>query len=136
MNCHHGPLLTDGEFHNIGLHFFGRLKEDRGRYAVTGLPDDIGKFRTPGLRDVAFTGPWTHNGLMLTLEGLLNIYNAGGAEISEDNPLREDPLYPAASPLLKPLGLSEQDIKALVAFLESISRQPHRMSPPPLPGLQ
>ncbi len=136
MNCHHGPLLTDGEFHNIGLHFFGRLKEDSGRYDATGRAEDIGKFRTPGLRDVTFTGPWAHNGLLLTLEGLLNIYNAGGAEVSARNPLREDPRYPENSPLLKPLGLSEQDIASLVAFLESISRQPRRMSPPPLPGLQ
>lgn len=136
MNCHHGPLLTDGGFHNIGLHFFGRLKEDLGRYDVTGKIEDIGKFRTPGLRDVTFTGPWLHNGLMLTLEGLLNIYNAGGAEISTHNPLRDDPRYPENSPLLKPLGLSKQDIRALEAFLESISRQPSLVAPPPLPGLQ
>ncbi|KAF0810779.1 cytochrome-c peroxidase [Alcanivorax sp. S71-1-4] len=136
MNCHHGPLLTDGGFHNIGMHFFGRMREDRGRYSVTGKAEDVGAFRTPGLRDVAFTGPWAHNGLMLTLEGLLNIYNAGGAEVSAGNPLRDDPLYPQTSPLLKPLGLSDQDIQALVAFMEGISRQPQRMSPPPLPGLE
>ena len=42
-NCHMGPRLTDDEFHNIGLTYYGRQYEDLGRYTVTGDPADVGR---------------------------------------------------------------------------------------------
>ncbi|MGE4439001.1 cytochrome-c peroxidase, partial [Achromobacter sp.] len=77
MNCHNGPLLSDHQFHNIGLSFYGRRNQDLGRYEVTRDPADLGKFRTPSLRNVAQAGPWMHNGLFPDLRGLLRMYNAG-----------------------------------------------------------
>ena len=53
MNCHGGPLLSDHAFHNIGLSFYGRRNQDLGRYEATRDPADLGKFRTPSLRNVA-----------------------------------------------------------------------------------
>ncbi|MCH1999088.1 cytochrome-c peroxidase, partial [Achromobacter xylosoxidans] len=40
MNCHNGPLLTDHQFHNIGLSFYGRRNQDLGRYEATRDPAD------------------------------------------------------------------------------------------------
>jgi len=40
-NCHNGPLLTDGRFHNLGLHFYGRELQGLGRYEVTRAPEDV-----------------------------------------------------------------------------------------------
>ncbi|WYX16669.1 cytochrome c peroxidase [Achromobacter xylosoxidans] len=77
MNCHNGPLLTDHQFHNIGLSFYGRRNQDLGRYEATRDPADLGRFRTPSLRNVAQAGPWMHNGLFPDLRGLLRMYNAG-----------------------------------------------------------
>ena len=77
MNCHHGPLFSDGKFHHTGLSYYGRRFEDLGRYEVTGKPADRGKFRTPSLRDLQFTGPWMHNGLFVDFRGILNMYNNG-----------------------------------------------------------
>lgn len=131
MNCHHGALFTDQKFHNIGLSYYGRKFEDLGRYQVTGEKEDVGKFRTPSLRDVMLTRPWMHNGLFDDMEGIINLYNAGGARPKPREDQKNDTLFPTTSPLLKPLGLSLEEKKALVAFMEAISsKTPHRMPRP------
>lgn len=130
MNCHSGPLLSDGKFHNIGLHFFGRRREDLGRYEITGDPEDVGAFRTPSLRDVTETGPWMHNGLFMSLDSVLNIYSAGGARPEPREEFVDDPLFPETSELLEPLDLTERDKDDIKAFLGAISTHPIRVSPP------
>jgi len=118
MTCHHGPALSDNKFHNLGLTWFGRKYEDLGRYKVTGDVRDVGKFKTPTLRNVAQSGPWMHNGLFPALRGILNMYNAG---MPRPKPVNEaqaaDPRFPVNSGLLKPLDLNEEEIRALEAFL-------------------
>ena len=47
--CHNGPLLSDGQFHYLGISFYGRPREDLGRYEVTGDPTAVGRFRTASL---------------------------------------------------------------------------------------
>lgn len=119
MNCHNGPLLTDHQFHNIGLSFYGRRNQDLGRYEATRDPADLGKFRTPSLRNVAQAGPWMHNGLFPDLRGLLRMYNAGmGREAPPADP--PDPYAPRKSAHIKPLDLSPAEIDALLAFLKTL----------------
>lgn len=134
MNCHHGPLLTDDKFHNLGMTHYGRRFEDLGRYRVTKAPADVGAFRTPSLRDVGNSAPYMHNG-MLTLDESLVLYNAGMRTERPRRDQRDDPLFPKKSPLLKPLGLNEQDFVDLKAFLGSMSEPRIRVDPPELPGL-
>ncbi|WP_203291902.1 cytochrome c peroxidase [Maricaulis parjimensis] len=119
-NCHMGPRLTDDEFHNIGLTYYGRRFEDLGRYAVTGDPDHIGDFRTPSLRHVGETAPYMHNGLFPHLRGIVNIYAAGGARPQPRGEHVGDPLFPKTDPRLHPLDLSPEERDALAAFLESL----------------
>jgi len=78
-DCHSGTLLTDMDFHSIGMPQIGPGKgdgfdghEDFGRERVTKDPDDRYRFRTPPLRNVALTGPWGHDGAYATLEGILD----------------------------------------------------------------
>ena len=120
MSCHSGALLTDQQFHNLGLSYYGRKKyEDLGRYLVTGRDEDVGKFRTPGLRGVAQSGPWMHNGLFPQMAGLLNMYNAGMSRPVPHNAQQAaDPKFPVTSPLLQPLQLTSAEIIALKSFLE------------------
>lgn len=119
MNCHNGPLLTDHQFHNIGLSFYGRRNQDLGRYEATRDPADLGRFRTPSLRNVAQAGPWMHNGLFPDLRGLLRMYNAGmGREAPPADP--PDPHAPRKSAHIKPLDLSPAEIDALLAFLKTL----------------
>lgn len=77
MNCHHGQDLTDDSFHNVGLTYYNRKFQDLGRHEITKNPDDVGKFKTPSLRDLMLTRPWMHNGFFDSLEGIVNRYNSG-----------------------------------------------------------
>ena len=116
MNCHNGPLLTDHQFHNIGLSFYGRRNQDLGRFEVTRDLADLGTFRTPSLRNVSQAGPWMHNGLFTDLKGLLRMYNAGmGRDPAPAEP--PDVYAPRKSEHIRPLALSADDIDALLAFL-------------------
>ncbi|MBB1271071.1 cytochrome-c peroxidase [Shewanella sp. SR44-3] len=121
LNCHNGPQFTDGKFHNLGLTYYGREFEDLGRYLVTKKPEDVGKAKTPGLRGVMNTGPWMHNGFFSDMDGILNIYNAGGARQTYDE---NDPLAPTVSVHIKPLNLTFEQRKAIRAFLASITSFP------------
>jgi cytochrome c peroxidase len=128
MNCHSGPLFSDDKRHNIGLTYYGRKYEDLGRFQVTGKEEDKGKFRTPSLRDLVFTGPYMHNGLFSRLRGVLNMYNHG---LTYGQKLK--PGEPELSPLIKPLNMTRDEIVALEDFLRSLSNTPIRMEPPMLP---
>jgi len=131
LNCHHGPLFSDGQFHDVGLSYYGRPTEDLGRYRVTGKPGDVGRFRTPSLRDVTKTEPLMHNGLF-KLSGVLNMYNAGMPTLKRQAYQENDPLFPTKSPHLKPLGLTREERADLAAFLGTLEEPYRRIRPPPL----
>ncbi|NBP89571.1 MAG: cytochrome-c peroxidase [Planctomycetia bacterium] len=132
MNCHHGPLFSDGRFHNVGLSYYGRKAEDLGRYRVTGKAEDVGRFRTPSLRDVTNTEPLMHNGLF-RLSGVLNMYNAGMPTPKRRAYQENDPLFPRKSPHLQPLNLTQQELADLAAFLATLA-EPYRRIRPPSPA--
>ena len=115
ISCHNGPLLSNNDYHNTGL------SGDDGRYAVTDDEADKGKFRTPGLRGASHTAPFMHDGSLATLEDVVNYYNAGGGGDANKDPLK------------KPLGLTPEEVKQLVAFLESMSGEVPEVSIPSLP---
>jgi cytochrome c peroxidase len=125
MNCHHGPLFSDGKFHHTGLSYFGRRFEDRGRYEATENEADMSRFRTPGLRDLEFTGPWMHNGLFTNFTGILRMYNHG---VTFNSRVRER--SPPLSPLIRPLDLSDEEIESLEAFLKTLGRIPQFIEAP------
>ncbi len=134
MNCHHGPLMTDEAFHNIGLSNYGRRYEDLGRYHVSKDAADVGAFRTPSLRNVMSNGPYMHSG-MFSLDEVLTLYNSGMPNLRRRKSQADDPLFPTKSPLLKPLNLNDRDFADLKAFLASLSEPHFRVDPPALPGL-
>ncbi|WP_367066770.1 cytochrome c peroxidase [Oryzisolibacter sp. LB2S] len=115
MNCHSGPLLTDNEFHDLGLSFYNRRNQDLGRFEATRDKADLGKFRTPSLRGVSHAGPWMHNGMFADLPGLMRLYNAGMGVVTGDP--QEDPYVPTKSAHIKALELNAQEIDALVEWL-------------------
>lgn len=134
MNCHNGKYFTDESFHNIGLTYYKREYEDLGRYLHTKNAEDVGKFKTPSLRDLLVTKPWMHNGLMDDLEGIVNLYNSGMHRIDPtEEEKKADPLFPMTDSLMKPLHLNEKEIKAIVAFLESLSGSYYKMPRPNFP---
>ncbi|WP_026309515.1 cytochrome-c peroxidase [Niabella aurantiaca] len=133
MNCHNGTYLTDFSFHNIGLTYYKRKYEDLGRYNITKDRADVGKFRTPSLRELNNTRPWMHNGLFHSLEGVVNIYNSGMPQLPKTTEQKADPLFPRTDHLMKPLNLSAEEKAQLVAFLNTLTGVPYRMRRPELP---
>jgi cytochrome c peroxidase len=119
MRCHSGPNFSDGKFYRLGTTF-----RDRGRGAVTGEKRDYYAFRTPGLRDVARTAPYMHDGSMEMLTQVVEFYYRGAPIQSPDGlPLDIAPL----------LGQSYSEISAIVAFLESLNGEQTEISKPALP---
>lgn len=102
--CHAGSVTTDNSFRNIGVR---PQNEDTGRFQVTGNNGDIGRFKTPGLRNVELRGTFFHNGRFNTLDQVVAFYNRGG-----------DFGAPNHDPLVRPRGLSAQQQADIAAFLK------------------
>ncbi|HEY0047985.1 MAG TPA: cytochrome c peroxidase, partial [Pyrinomonadaceae bacterium] len=102
--CHGGPLLSDQNFHNVGVR---PQVEDLGRAIVTGNVNDRARFKTPTLRNVELRAPYMHNGRFGTLEEVVEFYNRGG-----------DFNAPNKDPRVRPLNLSGAQRADLVAFLK------------------
>jgi len=112
FDCHFMEDFTDDGFKNIGL-FDGKALSDSGHYNFKKNVEYLGKFKTPGLRNVAVTAPYMHNGIFKTLEEVVNYYNDPGKIVP--NPINRDPA------LSKPLGLNEKEKKSIVAFLKTLT---------------
>ena len=107
--CHAGPNFSDESFHDTGIGVKDGHPEP-GRFAITHDEDDRGRFKTPTLRMVARTAPYMHDGSLATLADVVAFYKRGG------NP--NDHL----DPRIVPLDLADDDVAALVALLEALSR--------------
>ncbi|GAA4232680.1 cytochrome c peroxidase [Postechiella marina] len=135
INCHNTPYFSDNQFHNDGQTLFGTKDEDFGLYNVTKKMADIGKIRTPTLREVARTGPWMHHGNFPSLLDVVQFYNLGNPAPIQKKYLGKgrDSLIPNTSPILKKLNLNKPEIEALIAFMETLSSSKGRTLIPKLP---
>ena len=106
--CHSGFNFTDEKFHNLGIGWDDN-KVDLGRYMVTKNPEDISAFKTPTLREIGRSAPYTHDGRFKTLEEVVNFYNQGGVK------------NPHQDPLIIPLELTEEEKHDLVQFLRTLN---------------
>jgi len=118
--CHSGPMFSDQWFHNLGIGM-DAAKPDIGREEVTKDPRDHGKFKTPGLRNVAATHPYLHDGSEKTLMDVVELYNKGGVQNKN------------LDPMVLPLNLTKKEKADLVAFLEALTGPYPIMEAPPLP---
>ena len=119
VRCHHGPLLTDGKFHRLGVSF-----KDKGRGGITGKKEDLYRFRTPSLRNIAETGPYMHNGSLKTLDDVVFFY-LRGAPTSGPNGLPID--------IETQSDLSFSASSDLVDFLKALSGPAPQVKAPTLP---
>lgn len=117
-SCHSGDNFTDGRFHNIGLDAWPDPASGvptLARFRVTGLTKDIGKYKTPGLRNVATTAPYMHDGRFKTLEEVVDFYT--GKIVHTPN-LAPQMLDANGKPGLK---INAQDKADLIVFLKSLT---------------
>lgn len=112
FDCHFSPDFTGDEFRNIGL-FNGKNLNDQGRFAITRDSADLGKFKVPGLRNVALTAPYMHNGMFRTLEEVIEFYDMPDKFVNDA--IARDTL------LALPLGLTDQEKSDLKSFLEALT---------------
>jgi cytochrome c peroxidase len=137
--CHSGSRFTDDQPHNtgvpenpeiwrdprrhityvafamfMGIENYMNIRRDVGAHIRTHKADgsDIGKFMTPGLRELKQTAPYMHNGMIKTLTDVVDFYNRGGGSDANKDPR------------LKPLHLSKEERESLVVFLEALSGSP------------
>ncbi len=130
--------FTDNDFHNLGVGFkriearmfdivdaYRAAKEkgqdidesvltqsdasELGRFAVTLRPSDIGRFKTPTIRNIELTAPYMHDGSQKTLEEVIDFYDQGG----EKNPLLDGGI--------RPLKLTDQEKADLVEFMKALT---------------
>ena len=111
FHCHGGPLFSDHQFHNNGL---APDPADPGRFRVTRLEADRGKFATPSLRNIARTAPYMHDGRFATLEEVVRHYTTGVHRTPTLDPNLAK--HPAGG-----LPLDDADQHALVAFLKTLT---------------
>ena len=131
------PLFSDQKFHNIGIaahktDFIGLARKataivrggdlkqidelaiqtdlsELGRFLVTKSSNDIGAFKTPGLRNIAITSPYMHDGSFATLWDVMDHYNKGGVP------------NPNLDGGMQRLGLTEAEIDDMVSFMGSLT---------------
>lgn len=115
-SCHASDLFTDNDYHNNGLDGefddHSNLEIKLGRYRITSNPGDIGRFKTPTLRNVAVTAPYMHDGRLGSLKDVLDHYSG---KIKQSETL--DTL------LRTPIALSESEKSAIIDFLQTLTDQ-------------
>ena len=141
--CHLGPRFSNGEFGDVGIPYFTADGIDAGRYGgiqqVRANPYNLlgkyndgdpglnavssshvrlthrnwGEFKIPGLRAVAATAPYMHNGSLPTLRDVVLHYSN----------LDEERLHSDGVKILRPLKLSDSEIDDLVSFLRSLGEE-------------
>ncbi len=142
--CHYGVNLSDEKFYALNIpenpkllndprvtatmrfvakvyHYndYRNLKEDPGRYLITKDKKDWKAFRTPTLREIAKTGPYMHNGVMATLDEVIDFFDQGGGK---------------GNTALKPLSLSPEEKRQLKAFMvEALTGEEITISFPQVP---
>ena len=151
--CHNGPNFSNGEFADIGIPYFtapgkvdagrhhdlqalrasphnllGRHSDDTGRSSARATrhaalePRHWGEFKVPSLRNVDVSAPYMHNGSIPTLRDVVLHYST----------LDDSRIHASAQPLLRALRLSESEVDALLAFLQTLTdaRGADRPRPP------
>jgi len=127
-------LFTDDDFHDVGIGYRSSMVSsgpqrvqlapgvfvdtkavpkpifnDLGRYEATGLAEDRWKYQTPGLRNIAITRPYMHDGSISTLKEVIEFYNLGGEP------------HPGQDKRIRKLRLSEQQKLDMLAFLKALT---------------
>lgn len=111
--CHGGWRFTDDNFHDIGL-----PGADPGRGAVEGGVPGLAAFKTPSLRELAYTAPYMHDGSLRDLRAVVDHY-AGDLVVRPS----------LDTNVVRDLTLTEDEKSALISFLGTLSSDagpPHR----------
>ncbi|UII25706.1 cytochrome-c peroxidase [Fulvivirga maritima] len=112
--CHPAPLFTDNDYHNNGLDDTYSEDNDRmeqGRLRITYIYEDMGKYKTPTLRNILKSAPYMHDGRLGRLDDVLHHYTNGVKR------------SPTLDPLIDTEGISLSEVQkqAILVFLETLT---------------
>jgi cytochrome c peroxidase len=138
--CHNGPTLSDDKFHDVAVAQIGpgqgeglNGRDDFGRMNVTGNPADKYLFRTSPLRNVELTGPYGHDGSIMTLKAFVEHYSESDVKLNTYDPSQLEPALRSTfldntagvlaqrDTLLNGVVLTPQLVDNLVAYMQALT---------------
>lgn len=127
-SCHAGPLFTqaaltgnaDSVYANTGL-YQKYPAADGGIIAVTGRPQDEGRFKIPSLRNVAVTAPYMHDGSVNTLDEVITLYSRGGKQTISGPLAGDGSLNPYKDKRLRPFLINPEERQQLIDFIYALT---------------
>ncbi len=121
--CHSTDLFTDDQYHNNGIDSdFSNNSFDNlflGRFRITNNTDDIGKYKTPTLRNIMLTAPYMHDGRFANIETALDHYSSS-VKISATT---DAALLPGGIPL------TAMEKQAIITFLHTLTDEDFTSDP-------
>ncbi|MBK8146103.1 MAG: hypothetical protein IPK62_14500 [Bacteroidetes bacterium] len=139
--CHSLPDFTtsnisrniDSIYANIGLYNTDNRNqypiEDAGLRRHSNKLNDDGKFKIPSLRNVLLTAPYMHDGSVSSLDEVLNIYSAGGRNISNGPQRGDGRNHTNKHPHIKGFEISESQKRNLICFLSTLTDTTYLTNP-------
>ncbi|MBM7071029.1 di-heme enzyme [Shewanella sp. 202IG2-18] len=135
---HEKQPLDRRPFHNTGLYFTERKKltltkldqgevsmgypeKDIGLAGITGNFLDDGRFRAPTLRNIELTAPYMHDGSVTTLEEVIDIYAAGGRNVTQGLHQGDGRKNPLKSQFVKGFEITNKEKQQLITFLKTLT---------------
>ncbi|MBB3137892.1 cytochrome c peroxidase [Rhizobium pisi] len=116
--CHSGWNFTDNKFHDIGM-----PDEDLGRFKIdASSPNNQHAFKTPGLRNTLYRGPYMHDGSLKSMDEVIAHYESGGVS------------RPSLDPAMTAFLLTDEDRNDLIAFLGTLTAEKQDIPLPTLPN--
>ena len=112
INCHNGPMFSDYQLHVLGIRDNRKLQA-----SDAGGVDEPYAFRTPSLRNLAYTAPYMHNGLFPTLEDVVEFYDDVGDRDERNANLQRSQI----DPLTRTLDDPDDHERELIAFLDALN---------------
>ena len=138
--CHNGPLFTDRLFHNVATPQVGPGfgngtdgHDDFGRERQTGVATQRYQFRTPPLRNVELTGPYGHDGAIVSLRAWVDHYSQSDVklrayDVGQLEPLLQSTLQPTTAGILqtrdtrlRTLVIPPETVDQITEFLKALT---------------
>jgi cytochrome c peroxidase len=122
---HSGIVISETAFFNNGLYNVdgrgGYPPDNTGLAEFTGEPDDMGRFKPPTLRNIELTAPYMHDGSIATLEEVIDMYSAGGRNLTTGMWPGDGRENPYKNIFVPGFDMTDQERDDMLAFLRSLT---------------
>lgn len=117
-HCHNSWRFSDGQIYNTAL----KSQCDDAKKERSKSSWNNGMFKAVGLRFISARPPYMHDGSLAALSDVVEFYNRGGDFHCE-----------STSRLMRPLGLSKEEVQDVLQFLETLGTSGQEYVLPELP---